>query len=60
MPRPRNALYTSNVFISTQIDIRDRLVLVAWDGVAEPTVVRRRVEEGYPRLKGWVQDIRDY
>ena len=57
---PENILYTSDVFVSTQVDIRDRLALLAWDGVREPTFVLCRVEEGYARQEGWIQDIRAY
>ena len=57
---PENVLYTSDAFVSTQIDIRDRLALVAWDGVLEPIFVLCQVEEGFVRQESWIQDIRTY
>ena len=57
---PENVLYTSDAFISTQIDIRDRLALIAWDGVREPVFVLCQVEVGYAQEASWIQDIRSY
>ena len=57
---PENVTYISDVFISTQVDIRDRLALVVWDGSADPTFVLCQVEEGYVRQESWIQDIRTY
>ncbi len=57
---PENVLYTSDVFISTQVDIRDRLALIAWDGDREPVFILCRVEEGFAREEGWITDIRAY
>lgn len=57
---PENVLYTSDAFVSTQIDIRDRLALIAWDGHRDPAFVLCRVEEGFVRQESWIQDIRAY
>jgi len=57
---PENVLYTSDAFVSTQIDIRDRLALIVWDGVAEPVLVLCQVEEGFVRQTSWISDIRTY
>jgi Xaa-Pro aminopeptidase len=57
---PENVLYTSDAFVSTQVDIRDRLALIAWDGTREPIFVLCRVEVGYVQQESWIQDIRDY
>lgn len=57
---PENVLYTSDAFVSTQVDIRDRLALVAWDGDRDPVFVLCRVEEGFVRGQSWIQDIRAY
>ena len=57
---PENVLYTSDVFVSTQVDIRDRLALVAWDGTRAPAFVLCEVEEGYARQEGWIDDIRTF
>lgn len=57
---PENVLYTSDAFVSTQIDIRDRLALIAWDGEREPVFILCRVEEGFVRLSSWIQDLRVY
>ena len=57
---PENVLYTSDAFISTQIDIRDRLALLAWDGVREPVFVLCQVEVGYAQQASWIRDIRPY
>ena len=54
---PENVLYTSDVFVSTQVDIRDRLALVAWDGARAPTFIVCEVEEGYVREESWIDDI---
>jgi Xaa-Pro aminopeptidase len=57
---PENVLYASDVFISTQITIRDRLALVVWDGVADPTFIVCLVEEGYVREESWIRDLRTF
>ena len=57
---PENVLYTSDVFISTQVDIRDRLALVVWDGDRDPVFILCRVEEGFAREESWIDDIRTY
>lgn len=57
---PENVLYTSDVFVSTQIDIRDRLALVAWDGVRDPVFVLCQVEVGFAEQESWISDIRPY
>ncbi|MEM7408211.1 MAG: aminopeptidase P family N-terminal domain-containing protein, partial [Pseudomonadota bacterium] len=57
---PENVLYLSDAFVSTQIDIRDRLALIAWDGSRDPSFVLCRVEEGYVRQESWITDIRPY
>ncbi|MCG8543206.1 MAG: Xaa-Pro peptidase family protein [Alphaproteobacteria bacterium] len=57
---PENVTYIGDVFISTQVDIRDRLALVVWDGSADPIFVLCQVEEGYVRQESWIQDIRTY
>lgn len=43
---PENVLYTSDAFVSTQVDIRDRLALIVWDGDREPVFILCQVEEG--------------
>lgn len=57
---PENVLYTGDAFVSTQVDIRDRLALTAWDGDHEPIFVLCQVEEGYVRQESWIRDIRTY
>ena len=57
---PENVLYTSDAFVSTQIDIRDRLALVAWDGDRDPVFVLCQVEEGYVSQESWITDLRTY
>lgn len=57
---PENVLYTSDVFVSTQVDIRDRLAMVVWDGTSAPSCILCRVEEGFVRSNSWIQDIRAY
>lgn len=57
---PENVAYAGDVFVSTQIDIRDRLALLVWDGERDPSFVLCRVEEGFVRQESWVQDIRNY
>ena len=57
---PENVLYTSDVFISTQVDIRDRLALVVWDGSREPSFILCAVEEAYARQESWINDIRTF
>ncbi len=57
---PENVRYGSDVFISTQVDIRDRLALLVWDGVRDPVFVLCQVEEGLARQESWVRDIRVY
>jgi len=57
---PENVLYTSDAFVSTQIDIRDRLALIAWDGVRDPVFVLCQVEVGYIKENSWIQDIRPF
>lgn len=57
---PENVLYASDVFVSTQVDIRDRLALVAWDGSRPPSFVLCQVEEGYVRQESWIADIRPF
>lgn len=57
---PENVLYTSDAFISTQIDIRDRLALIAWDGVDDPVFVLCQVEVGYAQQTSWISDFRPY
>ena len=57
---PENVLYASDAFVSTQVDIRDRLALLVWDGVREPIFILCQVEEGYVRQSSWVNDIRTF
>ncbi len=57
---PENVLYTSDVFISTMVDIRDRLALIVWAKGKDPIFVLCQVEEGYVRQESWIQDIRTY
>ena len=57
---PENVTYASDVFISTLVDIRDRLALVVWDGARDPVFVLCKVEEGYARQESWISDIRSY
>ena len=57
---PENVLYTRDVFISTMVDIRDRLALIVWAKVKDPIFVLCQVEEGYVRHVSWSQDIRTY
>ena len=57
---PENVLYTSDAFVSTQVDIRDRLALIAWDGERDPTFVLCQVEVGFVREESWIEDIRGY
>ena len=57
---PENVRYTGDVFISTQVDIRDRLALIAWDGHDAPVFILCQVEEGFARQESWITDIRTY
>jgi Xaa-Pro dipeptidase len=57
---PENVLYTSDAFVSTQIDIRDRLALIAWDGVRDPVFVLCQVEVGFVKEESWITDFRPY
>jgi len=57
---PENVLYAGDVFISTQIDIRDRLAFVVWAKGRAPAYVLCQVEEGYARQESWINDIRTY
>lgn len=57
---PENVLYAGDVFISTQVDIRDRLAFVVWAKGRKPAYVLCQVEEGYVRQESWIDDIRTY
>ena len=57
---PENVLYISDVFISTQVDIRDRLALVVWDGTQDPILIICQVEEGYVRQESWITNVRTF
>ncbi|MGI9409875.1 MAG: M24 family metallopeptidase, partial [Hyphomicrobiaceae bacterium] len=57
---PENVLYAGDVFVSTQIDIRDRLAFVVWAKGRAPAYVLCQVEEGYVRQESWIDDIRTY
>ena len=57
---PENVLYVGDVFISTQIDIRDRLAMVIWAKGRAPAYVLCEVEEGFVRQESWIEDIRTY
>ncbi|MGI9480247.1 MAG: M24 family metallopeptidase [Hyphomicrobiaceae bacterium] len=57
---PENVLYAGDVFISTQIDIRDRLALIVWAKGRAPAFILCQVEEGYARQESWINDIRTY
>ena len=57
---PENVLYVGDVFISTQVDIRDRLAFVVWAKGRAPAYVLCQVEEGYVRQESWIDDIRSY
>ncbi len=57
---PENVLYIGDVFISTMVDIRDRLALIVWAKGRAPAYVLCQVEEGYVRQESWIDDIRTY
>lgn len=57
---PENVQYIGDVFISTQIDIRDRLALIVWAKGRDPVYVLCEVEEGYVRQESWIGDIRTF
>jgi len=57
---PENVQYIGDVFISTQVDIRDRLALVVWAKGRDPIYILCAVEEGYVRQESWIGDIRTY
>ncbi len=57
---PENVLYLGDVFISTQISIRDRLALIVWVAGREPVFILCAVEESYVRENTWIRDIRSY
>ena len=57
---PENVIYASDVFVSTQIDIRDRLALIGWAAGRDPVFVLCQVEEGFVRQESWIGDIRTY
>ena len=57
---PENVKYASDVEISTQRSIRDRLAVVIWAKGREPVFVLCQVEEGYARQEGWIADLRPY
>ena len=57
---PENVRYISDVSISTQTTIRDRLALIVWAKGRDPIFILCAVEEGYVREASWIQDIRPY
>jgi Xaa-Pro aminopeptidase len=57
---PENVQYIGDVFISTQVDIRDRLALVVWAKGRDPIYILCAVEEGYVRQESWIGDIRTF
>lgn len=57
---PENVLYIGDVFVSTQVDIRDRLALIVWAAGRDPVFILCRVEEGYARQESWIEDFRTY
>ena len=57
---PENVQYVGDVFIATQIAIRDRLALIVWAKGREPTYIICQVEEGMVRQESWIEDIRTY
>ncbi len=57
---PENVLYIGDVFISTQVDIRDRLALIVWAKGRAPAYILCQVEEGYVRQESWIDDIRTF
>lgn len=55
-----NVRYISDVSISTQKSLRDRLALIVWAKGREPVFVVCQVEEGYVRQHSWISDLRTY
>jgi Xaa-Pro aminopeptidase len=57
---PENVHYVSDVEISSQRSIRDRLAYIVLAKGQAPTFVVCQVEEGYVRQESWITDIRPF
>ena len=57
---PENVRFVSDVHLSTQTSIRDRLALIVWPCGGEPVFVVCGVEEAMVREGTWIADIRSY
>ncbi len=57
---PENVRYAGNVYIGTQISIRDRLAIIVWPKGKEPIFLVCNIEEGYVRDVSWIEDVRAY
>ena len=57
---PENLCYASNVQLTSQIKIRDRLTIVVWQKGQAPIMVICEVWEAMMRRKSWIQNFRTY
>lgn len=57
---PENLCYASNVQLTSQLKIRDRLTLIVWQKGRAPIMVICEVWEAMMRRRSWIQDLRTY
>ena len=57
---PESVRYISDVLISSQSSIRDRLAYIVWAKGRDPVFILCQVEEGYVRQESWIQDMRPF
>ena len=57
---PENVRYAGDVYIGTQISVRDRLAMILWPKGREPIFLVGDIEEGYVREVSWIEDVRIY
>ncbi|MBJ7601800.1 MAG: aminopeptidase P family protein [Candidatus Dormibacteraeota bacterium] len=57
---PENTHYLSGAWIRTQVSIRDRLALLVWPVLGEPTFVVCNIEESLAERESWIKDVRTY
>ena len=57
---PENLCYASNVQLTSQIKIRDRLTILVWQKGQAPIMVICEVWEAMMRRKSWIQNFRTY
>ncbi|MEO6624729.1 MAG: Xaa-Pro peptidase family protein [Burkholderiaceae bacterium] len=57
---PENLCYASNVQLTSQLKIRDRLTIIVWQRGRAPIMVICEVWEAMMRRRSWIQDLRTY